>query len=80
MQDPGSGIVTNTEVFRVKRNQRYRFRMVNAFCTTCSSLLTVEGHNLTIIAADGVPVKPIVVNSIISVSGMTRHIQDLFMQ
>ncbi|CAL1684661.1 unnamed protein product [Lasius platythorax] len=67
-QDPGSGIVTNTEVFRVKRNQRYRFRMVNAFCTTCSSLLTVEGHNLTIIAADGVPVKPIVVNSIISVS------------
>ncbi|XP_029171325.1 laccase-1-like [Nylanderia fulva] len=66
-EDPESGII-NTEIFRVKRNYRYRFRMVNAFCTTCASLLTVEGHNLTIIAADGVPVKPIVVDSIISAS------------
>lgn len=76
MQDPASDTIINTQVFRVKRGYRYRFRMVNAFCTTCSSILTIEGHNLTVIAADGVSVKPIIVNSIISVSGMIHHFQD----
>ncbi|XP_011330014.2 laccase-4 isoform X2 [Ooceraea biroi] len=70
-QDPESAFITDTdlEVFRVRRNYAYRFRMVNAFCTVCSSILTVENHNLTIIAVDGYPVKPTVVTSIISVSG-----------
>ncbi|EFN74336.1 Laccase-4 [Camponotus floridanus] len=64
-----SDTIINTQVFRVKRGYRYRFRMVNSFCTTCSSILTIEGHNLTVIATDGISVKPIIVNSIISVSG-----------
>ncbi|XP_020298310.1 laccase-4-like isoform X2 [Pseudomyrmex gracilis] len=68
-QDPETGNIINREIFRVERNSRYRFRMINAFCTTCSSILTVEGHNLTIIAMDGVLVEPTIVTSIISVAG-----------
>jgi FtsP/CotA-like multicopper oxidase with cupredoxin domain len=72
-----TGYNTKLEVFHVKRNYMYRFRMVNAFCTVCSSIFTVENHNLTIIAIDGIPVKPTIVTSIISVSGM---IHKLFIQ
>ncbi|XP_011154580.1 laccase isoform X2 [Harpegnathos saltator] len=67
----GSNFTTNTnfEVFNVERDRRYRFRFVNNFCTVCTSMFTVEGHNLTIIAVDGISVKPTVVTSIVSVSG-----------
>ncbi|XP_076641104.1 uncharacterized protein LOC143352475 [Halictus rubicundus] len=66
-----NGNSTNTplEVIEVDANKRYRFRMVNAFCTTCSGELTIEGHNLTIIATDGESVKPVTVTSIISYAG-----------
>ncbi|KZC04143.1 Laccase-5 [Dufourea novaeangliae] len=54
------------EVFTVEPNQRYRFRLINAFCAVCPGELTIEGHNVTVITTDGLKVKPTVVDTIIS--------------
>ncbi|XP_031843304.2 uncharacterized protein LOC116431677 [Nomia melanderi] len=65
----GNTTKTPLEVITVDANKRYRFRMVNAFCTVCGGELSIQGHNLTIIAMDGKPVKPVVVDSIVSFAG-----------
>ncbi len=70
-RDPNTGFMTNTplEVFTVTPGRRYRFRMINNFCTVCPAQLTIEGHSLTVIASDGEPVQPVRVDTIISFSG-----------
>ncbi|XP_059471482.1 uncharacterized protein LOC132194315 [Neocloeon triangulifer] len=70
-RDPQTGLMTNTplEVFTVTPGRRYRFRLINAFCTVCPAQLTIEGHPLTVIASDGEPVQPTPVNTIISFTG-----------
>lgn len=70
-RDPNTGFMTNTplEVFTITPGRRYRFRMINAFASVCPAQVTFEGHNLTVIATDGEPVKPVQVNTIISFSG-----------
>ncbi|CAG9807488.1 unnamed protein product [Chironomus riparius] len=70
-RDPNTGFMTNTplEVFTMTPGKRYRFRMINSFCTVCPAQLTIEGHGLTVIATDGEPVHPVNVNTIISFSG-----------
>ncbi|XP_013180620.1 PREDICTED: laccase-5 isoform X2 [Papilio xuthus] len=70
-RDPNTGFMTNTplEVFTITPGRRYRFRMINAFASVCPAQLTIEGHNLTVIATDGEPVQPVQVNTIISFSG-----------
>ncbi|XP_072045967.1 uncharacterized protein [Amphiura filiformis] len=58
------GTITNTprEVFNVEQGRRYRFRVIgNNFCHL---FVTVQDHNLTVIATDGNPIKPIVVDKI----------------
>ncbi|XP_076303579.1 uncharacterized protein LOC143221864 [Lasioglossum baleicum] len=67
----GTNATTDTplEVIQVEANKRYRFRMINAFCATCSGELTIQGHNLTVIATDGESVKPVTVSSIVSYAG-----------
>ncbi|XP_046622055.1 laccase-1-like [Neodiprion virginianus] len=69
--DPSSGNTTNTplEVFNVLAGKKYRFRLITAFSTVCPAQLTVEGHKLTVIATDGQPVEPRVVDSIVSLAG-----------
>ena len=59
-RDPNTGFMTNTplEVFTMTPGKRYRFRMINSFCTVCPAQLTIEGHGLTVIATDGEPVHP----------------------
>ncbi|KAF5301113.1 hypothetical protein FQR65_LT08943 [Abscondita terminalis] len=57
-----------SEIFNVRTNMRYRFRMINALASICPVQLTIDNHTLTVIAIDGNPVKPVDVNSIISVS------------
>ncbi|KOC69894.1 Laccase-4, partial [Habropoda laboriosa] len=66
-----SGTTTNIpfEVITVSANQRYRFRLINSFCTVCPGQLIIEGHNVTVIASDGQPIEPVSVNSIISLAG-----------
>lgn len=70
-RDPQTGLMTNTplEVFTVTPGRRYRFRMINAFCTVCPAQLTIEGHPLLILSSDGEPVQPMPVNTIISFTG-----------
>lgn len=70
MQDP-SHATSNIpfEVITVGANQRYRFRLINSFCTVCPAQLTIEGHRLTVIASDGQPMQPVVVDSIVSLAG-----------
>jgi FtsP/CotA-like multicopper oxidase with cupredoxin domain len=70
-RDPQTGLMTNTplEVFTVTPGRRYRFRMINAFCTVCPAQLTIEGHPLLVISSDGEPVQPVPVNTIISFTG-----------
>lgn len=78
--DPNTGNVTSTplDVFQVTPGKRYRFRLINAFASTCPAQLTIEGHNLTIIAADGSPVQPVGVNAINSFSGKFSFFLLLF--
>ncbi|XP_053999584.1 uncharacterized protein LOC128887574 [Hylaeus anthracinus] len=54
------------EVITVEAKKRYRFRLINSFCTICPVILTIERHNLTVIATDGIPTDPVTVTSIIS--------------
>ncbi|GJQ82110.1 Lac2 [Trypoxylus dichotomus] len=70
-RDPNTGFMTNTplEVFTITPGRRYRFRMINSFASVCPAQLTIEGHQLTVIATDGEPVHPVEVNTIISFSG-----------
>lgn len=70
-QTPGTDNFTSTplEVFTVIPGHKYRFRIINAFGTVCPAQLVIESHNLTVIATDGEPVKPVQVNAINSFSG-----------
>nr|XP_033342198.1 laccase-2-like [Megalopta genalis] len=62
-------INSNMEIIIVDANNRYRFRMINSFCGNCPGELTIEGHNMTVIATDGESVQPVVVTSIVSYAG-----------
>jgi FtsP/CotA-like multicopper oxidase with cupredoxin domain len=70
-RDPNTGFMTNTplEVFTMTPGRRYRFRMINSFASVCPAQLTIQGHNLILIATDGEPVHPVQINTIISFSG-----------
>ncbi|KAK6625519.1 hypothetical protein RUM43_005818 [Polyplax serrata] len=69
--DPNTGYMTNTplETFTITPGRRYRFRMINSMASVCPVQLTFQGHPLILIATDGEPVHPVVVNTIISFSG-----------
>ncbi|XP_076675785.1 uncharacterized protein LOC143372965 [Andrena cerasifolii] len=68
--NPTGNIATpSSEVFTVDANKRYRFRMINSFCGICPAELTIQNHNYTLIATDGLPVKPVKITSIISYPG-----------
>ena len=56
-------------VFTVQRGLRYRFRLINAGFQYCPIVFSIDGHNLTVIASDGSPIRPIQVESIVSISG-----------
>ncbi|XP_076675786.1 uncharacterized protein LOC143372966 [Andrena cerasifolii] len=68
--DPsGNTTTTPLEVITVEAKKRYRFRMVNSFCTVCPAEFTIQNHNLTVIAVDGLPINPVEVTSIVSYPG-----------
>jgi L-ascorbate oxidase len=50
--------------FRVKRGNKYRFRMINAGSDFCTMSFSVDNHNLTVISFDGFPIEPVQVDSI----------------
>ncbi|KAK9889606.1 hypothetical protein WA026_006979 [Henosepilachna vigintioctopunctata] len=70
-RNPATGSVTNITFtqFEVTAGKKYRFRLINSFATVCPAQLSIEGHDMLVIATDGEPVKPVTVNTIISFSG-----------
>ncbi|KDR80996.1 hypothetical protein GALMADRAFT_264934 [Galerina marginata CBS 339.88] len=50
-------------VIKVLPNKRYRFRLISISCDP-NFTFSIDGHNLTIIEADGVATKPLVVDSL----------------
>ncbi|XP_063978189.1 uncharacterized protein LOC135163015 [Diachasmimorpha longicaudata] len=59
---------TPLAVINVEPNRRYRFRMVNSLSWTCSVQMTIQDHNMTLVATDGEPVIPKNVTTITSFS------------
>jgi len=50
-------------VINVEHGKRYRFRLIGASCDAWFNF-TIDGHNMTIIEADGIEVEPVVVDSL----------------
>lgn len=76
VQDKKTGITTNTtlEVIDVEPGKRYRIRIINAFCTVCPGMLTIQNHNMSVIATDGISIKPRTVDSITSFAGTSSRL------
>ena len=54
---------TPREVVSVTPGHRYRFRVISNGILNCPIRVAVDRHNLTVIATDGSPVEPKVVDS-----------------
>ncbi|XP_069675364.1 uncharacterized protein [Periplaneta americana] len=67
-QIPVGPTVPYKEVW-VQRGKRHRLRFIAGLCTVCGVELTIEDHDMTLIATDGAPVNPVKVSSIIMFSG-----------
>lgn len=65
----GSDIFTPLEVFRVKANGTYRFRHINTGFLNCPVEMSIDGHNLTVIASDGWYFEPVEVATLVSYAG-----------
>ena len=52
-----------------KKDFRYRFRVINSGTQYCPLRVSVDNHNLTIIATDGNPVQPVKVTSFYILTG-----------
>lgn len=57
--------------FTVEKGSRYRFRLVNVGIMSCMLSLSIDGHNLTVIANDGSSIEPVQVESIVTLGGDT---------
>jgi hypothetical protein len=53
----------------VESGKRFRLRLVGGTCTVCGIQFSIESHDLTLIATDGSPVKPVTVRSVVIYSG-----------
>ncbi|KAK6628330.1 hypothetical protein RUM43_002142 [Polyplax serrata] len=62
-------LYTPLEKFTVRQGFRYRFRLINSGFLNCPIQMSVDNHNLTIIATDGENVEPIEAESLISLAG-----------
>ncbi|KIM58002.1 laccase [Scleroderma citrinum Foug A] len=57
------GPLSPLAVINVEYGKRYRFRLIGASCDPWFNF-TMDGHNMTIIEADGIEVEPVVVDSL----------------
>ncbi|XP_046415745.1 oxidoreductase ptaE-like [Neodiprion fabricii] len=55
--------------FHVQENSRYRFRVINANSQVCSYVFQIQDHNMTLIATDGQPIEPVVVDALVTYAG-----------
>jgi hypothetical protein len=63
------GMKTPLSVYRVAQGKRYRFRLVGGLCSECSVRVKFEGHQMLVIATDGYPVEPILVDTVVLEAG-----------
>lgn len=56
-------------MYHVQRNNRYRFRLINAASNVCQFLIKIENHNFTVISVDGASIEPVTVNTLHFTSG-----------
>ncbi|XP_041972453.1 laccase-4-like [Aricia agestis] len=59
----------NAARFNVEQGYKYRFRVINAEFLNCPIELSVDGHNITIIASDGYDLQPITATSLVTYAG-----------
>ncbi|XP_017757142.1 PREDICTED: laccase-4-like isoform X2 [Eufriesea mexicana] len=55
--------------FTVKRNKRYRFRLINAEFLNCPIELSIDNHTMNIISTDGRDIEPVKAESLVSYAG-----------
>lgn len=65
----GESYNTPLSTFYVERGQRYRFRICGNENYLCAHQVSIDNHTLTIIATDGSPVDPVVVDSFVITPG-----------
>ncbi|XP_067668418.1 uncharacterized protein [Haliotis asinina] len=56
-------VYTPYSVFRVQNDTKYRFRVISSAILKCPIQISVDDHDVTMIASDGVPFHPVVVSS-----------------
>ncbi|PNF18423.1 hypothetical protein B7P43_G09045 [Cryptotermes secundus] len=61
-------LVPYNEVW-MERGKRFRLRFVAALCTVCGVQISIEAHDMTLIATDGTPVNPVNIKSVQLFSG-----------
>ncbi|XP_059056219.1 uncharacterized protein LOC131850085 [Achroia grisella] len=62
-------IYMRAATFNVEQGYKYRFRVINAEFLNCPIELSIDGHNITVIASDGYDLKPIVATSLVTYAG-----------
>ncbi|XP_013191002.1 uncharacterized protein LOC106135292 [Amyelois transitella] len=53
----------------VEQGYKYRFRVINAEFLNCPIELSIDGHNITVIASDGYDLEPITATSLVTYAG-----------
>lgn len=62
-------ILVPLEVFEVLQGQNYRFRTINSGFLNCPVEISIDNHNLTVIASDGWYFEPVVVSTLVTYAG-----------
>lgn len=62
-------VTTPLEIYEVMHGRTYRFRMINAGFLNCPVEVSIDHHNLTVIATDGWYFEPITVATIVVYAG-----------
>ncbi|XP_071491136.1 uncharacterized protein [Diadema antillarum] len=67
--ETNSTVFTAREILHVKQGYRYRFRVISNAITNAPLKVSVDAHNLTIIASDGHDIQPVDVDAIFVYGG-----------
>lgn len=62
-------VLVPLEVFEVHQGQNYRFRTINAGFLNCPVEISVDNHQITVIASDGFYFEPVVVSTLVTYAG-----------
>ena len=57
------------QVIEVTSGLRYRLRFINGGSLNCPIMISIDGHNFTVIASDGNPIEPVTASSLIVFEG-----------